>query len=236
LDIYRLNISLAADRQTNDILEILDKEDSTLQDINPGDFLDAFDGLFCPWRPENATSSKYCEPGQLRNAATATLWAIIYRSYTPEASESSLAVDSLRNMYATALFLYNPVFFSTLSFDALPYSRKAQEGLADENYFPGSAARPSTYLAPAPWTVLAFVVLAGFLIVASVGAVILALWFKPPETSRFGVLDAGKVELVQVQQQSGALVSHGLHVFADGKTDKEVLRLGEGLRVRLKQG
>ncbi|KFH46690.1 hypothetical protein ACRE_024720 [Hapsidospora chrysogenum ATCC 11550] len=233
MDIYRLNVSLAANRRTSTILEILDKGKATPQDIQPGDFLHAFDNLLCPFTPGNATLSGYCDPGQARYVVTANLWNIIYMSYTPEALESSVAVDTLRNLYATALFLYNPVFSSSLPFNGPVFSRQVQDGLADENYFPGSAARHSSYIAPATWTVLVFTVLAGLLIVASFGAIFFGLWFKPPESSAFGLLDTFKIEVVQ---HAGTAGSVDLATLARLGNDREVVRVADGLRIKLKQG
>lgn len=233
LDIYRLNVSIAADRRTSTILEILDRSKPTLQDIRPNDFLDAFENFLCPFTRENGTVSRYCEVDQSRFVATASLWDVVYRSYTPEAFDTSLAVDTLRNLYAAALFLCNPLFRSTLALNGPVFSRKAQDGLPAENYFPGSAARQSTYIAPAPWTVLTFAVLAGFLIVASLAAISVSLWFKQPESSSFGLLDAFNVEVVP---QPGNVGMTSLEMLLRGKNDEEAVQAAEGWRVKLKQG
>lgn len=229
LDIYRLNISMAADRRSSAILEVTDKGKPTRQDIHPSEFLDAFDNLFCPFSQGNSTISRYCETGQVRSDVTLNLWMFVYYNYQSEGFESSIAVDTLRNIYATALFLYNPVFRGAVFAPNAPaFLRTAQQGLADENYFPGTPARRSSHLAPAPWTVLAFTVSVGFLISASLLAIFFALWFKQPQLSAFGPLNAFKADLVQF----GQAASLDLDALVTGMTDKEVALAADGIRVR----
>ncbi|KAG7109477.1 hypothetical protein HYQ44_011733 [Verticillium longisporum] len=229
LDIYRLNISMAADRRSSAILEVTDKGKPTRQDNHPSEFLDAFDNLFCPFSPGNSTISRYCETGQVRSDVTLNLWMFVYSNYQSEGFESSIAVDTLRNIYATALFLYNPVFRGAVFAPNAPaFLRTAQEGLADENYFPGTPARRSSHLAPATWTVLAFTVSVGFLSSASLLAIFFALWFKQPQLSAFGPLNAFKADLVQF----GRAGSLDLDALMTGKTDKEVALAADGIRIR----
>jgi hypothetical protein len=152
--------------------------------------------------------------------------------YSTEALESSTAVDTLRNLFATALFLYNPVFSGAVLSRRNPiFSRTAQEGLADENYFPGSAARASTYIAPAFWTVIAFTASAAFLICASLAATVASMGFRHPRPRAFGTLDIFQVELVQPNQAGGSDVESVVR----GKPDKEALKVADGQRIRLKQ-
>ncbi|EEY23033.1 predicted protein [Verticillium alfalfae VaMs.102] len=231
LDIYRLNISMAADRRSSAILEVTDKGKPTKQDIHPSEFLDAFDNLFCPFTSDISTISRYCETGQVRSDVTLNLWMFVYYNYQSEGFENSVAVDTLRNIYATALFLYNPVFRGAVFAPNAPaFLRTAQEGLADENYFPGTPARRSSHLAPALWTVLAFTVSVGFLISASLLAIFFALWFKQPQLSAFGPLNAFKADIVQFGQ-AGSL---DLDALVTGKTDKEVALATDGICIRLR--
>lgn len=220
---------MAADRRSSAILEVTDKGKPTRQDIHPSEFLDAFDNLFCPFSQGNSTISRYCETGQVRSDVTLNLWMFVYYNYQSEGFESSIAVDTLRNIYATALFLYNPVFRGAVFAPNAPaFLRTAQQGLADENYFPGTPARRSSHLAPAPWTVLAFTVSVGFLISASLLAIFFALWFKQPQLSAFGPLNAFKADLVQF----GQAASLDLDALVTGMTDKEVALAADGIRVR----
>ncbi|CRK35336.1 hypothetical protein BN1723_004111 [Verticillium longisporum] len=177
----------------------------------------------------NSTISRYCETGQVRSDVTLNLWMFVYYNYQSEGFENSIAVDTLRNIYATALFLYNPVFRGAVFAPNTPaFLRTAQQGLADENYFPGTPARRSSHLAPAPWTVLAFTVSVGFLISASLLAIFFALWFKQPQLSAFGPLNAFKADLVQF----GQAASLDLDALVTGMTDKEVALAADGIRVR----
>ncbi|KAI9147146.1 hypothetical protein HJFPF1_13178 [Paramyrothecium foliicola] len=230
LDFYRLNISLAADRRSSTILEIMDKGKATRQVIQPSDFLDAFDNLLCPYTSRNSSISLYCEFGQTRAILTVNLWSTIYMSYNVDALENSAAVDTLRNLYATAIFMYNPVFRGAVLSSGSVFSRPAQDGLADENYFPGSAARASSYIAPANWTVIAFTVSGGFFLCASLAAVSFALWYKQPQISDFEPLNILKVELIQPAQAGNA----DLETLTKQRSDKELLRAAEGIRIKLK--
>lgn len=145
LSIHRLNTSIAADRRSSTILDVLDKGETHRQNIEPTHFLDAFDNLLCPFHPDNSsTTSRYCEIGQARSDLTNTLWSVVYSNYNVGAVESSLAVETLRNLFATALFLFNPVYRGAVLTSEPVFSRTAQAGLAEENYFPGSAARVSS--------------------------------------------------------------------------------------------
>ncbi|KAM0327604.1 hypothetical protein ACHAQA_005897 [Verticillium albo-atrum] len=209
------------------------KGKATLQDIRPSEFLDAFDNLFCPFVSGNSTISRYCEAGQARHILTSNLWTVVYQNYYTDALESSIAVDTLRNIYATALFLYNPVYRgAVLLSNGLIVSRTAQEGLADENYFPGSAARRSSFIAPARWTVTAFTVSVGFLITTSLMAIFFSMWYKQPQISAFGPLNTFKVEMVRGTQTGNP----DLEAVVEGKSDKEVSRAAERLHIKLKQG
>ncbi|KAG9256522.1 uncharacterized protein F5Z01DRAFT_617828 [Emericellopsis atlantica] len=201
LDIHRLNTSIAADRRSSAILDVLDKGEAHRQKIESTNFLDAFDNLLCPFNPDNSsTTSRYCEIGQARSDLTNSLWSVIYSNYNVGAMESSLAVETLRNLFATALFLFNPVYRGAVLTSEPVFSRTTQAGLADENYFPGSAARVSSYVAPKPWSVVAFTVSGAFMIFASLAAVCVSLYFKQPTTSTFDPINVFSVKVSEPAQ------------------------------------
>ena len=228
---YRVNATLAADRQSNTVLEISGKSDPVPQTIPSEDFLESFNRIICPFIAGNSTqTSSLCMPGGLNNFLTSAVCSRIVGAASAYrlAVDDAAAVGILRNLFATALLLFNPATQTMLLSGKIQPS-ETMSGLPAENTFLGSPARHSTYVAPASWTVVAFTVSTVVLIGGAAGALLLSMRFDTPDSS-FPLVDATKVSVSEPRTgREGSLES----VIGKPKSDEDVISAARGLKVRL---
>lgn len=178
--IYRRTASFVASRSTGDILSVYNLGPAEAQHISPQNFSRAIDTMLYPW--SNSSSPQLCEIVGERAVLNAMMWTRLAQGIVAGAWTGPL--DDLRNLFATALFVYNPVTFTgQISIN------ETQSGLLAENYITGSMAREGTHVVPQAWTVYVYIAVAGgILVVISV----LLPWtatYKAPNTSAFPFVD-----------------------------------------------
>ncbi|KAK4214220.1 hypothetical protein QBC37DRAFT_251120, partial [Rhypophila decipiens] len=187
---YRLKTSFIADRRTGSILSLLTSSNTnsppspadppTFQNISIPFLRKALNAIICP-QVTNQTSTptfgatpayEACDkmmPNFLLTDSIANLLSHV------AALEYSPGLTILQNLFATVLMLFNPVWETQLGIDenVLSDPNGLVSGLPEENYFTGSMARPVEYVAPAGWTVIAFMVCGGLLLfLCAVGMVV----------------------------------------------------------------
>lgn len=184
--IYRLNSTISASRSTRSILEIHSLGTAIPQPIPPSAFKTAFDALLFPF--SNSSVYQTCRNVQLDFQLTTYIAVTLRLSLS--APENTLARDCLRNMFATALQIYNPVT-SGLGL-SIPAIDSIRPGLPAENTFEGSYAREVEYVAPAAWTIDAYIVSAGVLLLLFGCAMVWTLLSKGSiiEPSAFPFVDS----------------------------------------------
>ncbi len=207
------------------------RSNATFSNIDPADFLGAFDTFLCPWtNSTNLNTEGSCSPWALDFILTGSLYGLAYFSYDYTAKENQQIVDTLRNLFATSLFTFNPVFLSPNILQNNANFNTTIPGLPRENYFPGSKAHTKTYVAPAYYTVLAFVISGCILMTISVVFIAVSSKSSPPETSSFALVDGFKVTV----EEAGSTERRDLDTFLLGKdSDSEIVHYARGATVRL---
>jgi len=144
----------------------------------------------------------------------------------------SPAVGVLQNLFATSLYMFTPVFKRQIGVpDGSTIVDQVLKGLPEENYFQGSLAKPYEYVAPAPWTVVAYLVSGVVLLVLCSGAISFSSVVGTPEVSSFPGVDVVRLKVedrYRVEQRGGMA-----GVFATQPRDEEVMKVAVGLMVRL---
>ncbi|KAK8920152.1 hypothetical protein VCV18_008987 [Metarhizium anisopliae] len=226
LSIYRHNATLAADRYTSSISQVKDLTAPLPQDIKPIDLFTALETLICPYNSQSSNCGVNTNFAMAANAMfTDSIWAsLLVASNTPT---STVPLDLLRNMMATVLFIYNPVFAPAAR--GGPSISTVQPNLPQENYFQGSFAERIDYIAPEPWTVYAYLGVGAFLILAAVLAISVASRHKSYQESSFDFVNLLRLRVEDGQEDLR-------DVFGTDEDDKSVLVTAQGIRVGLKQG
>ncbi|KAK0666053.1 hypothetical protein QBC41DRAFT_358421 [Cercophora samala] len=235
IELYRLNVDLVTDRHTHAIVELSGKASPIKQAVPPDDFLQAFSLLLCPF-PSNSTQiSRWCAAGALNHMLTTSVAWRIEQAYDERYFDNQLAIDILRNLFGTVLYMFNPVYRAISVDGSVPWRpNETVQGLPPENTFRGSPAVQSTYVAPATWTVVAFIVSAVILISAAVVAMIVAsMYAAMPDLNKFPVLDGMKV--VVVDPATGEEAFFGDAVGSE-KMKEEIIYATGRMTVRLRQG
>jgi hypothetical protein len=225
LVIHRRLVTFTADRRTELIVSVSDLSPPILQTIPASDFRPAFASLLC----EETSKSSLCEqlgPNTLFTDSVASMAAV-----TVNSNAFSPALGILQNLFATSLYLFTPVFIRQTQVDAVALSNITIDGLSEENYFQASLAKPYEYVAPAPWTSLAYLVSGLVLVVLCSSAIALSSVIGTPEVSNFPGVDAMRL---RVEDRHGAEQAGGMAgVFDVQQKDSEVMRTAIGLVVRL---
>jgi hypothetical protein len=221
---------MAADRRSSAILDVSSKAPAVRQEIRPEDFIRAFDNFLCPFSNNPSTVSKYCGLDGSNSGLTHSLWTQVYLAYSDAAAVSTDSIKALRNLFATSLYLFNPVAQGAITRSGANSLYTTQPGLPSENYFQGSFARTSTYVAPASWTVIAFVVSAAAFIFVAMVTILASLWFHPPEASSFAIVNAYRVVIDEPHSVQGIPLGD---VMGDKPADKEIMQAAQGHRIRL---
>ncbi|KAK4201333.1 hypothetical protein QBC40DRAFT_305991 [Triangularia verruculosa] len=235
LEFYRVTADLAFDRHTRSILELSDKQFHVQHNVDPEDFLNAFDFLLCPFiKPNTTQTSRWCINGGVNYMLTNAIYIRLIHAYSEVAFDNVDAVNILRNLFATALYLFNPVYWRTIMDGSTPIRpNETTSGLPAENTFRGSPAIQASYVAPATWTVVAFIVSAVFLITAAVFAMVVSAAFaEMPDLNKFPVLDGTKV--VVVDPTTGGETFFGNEI-CQKKTSEEVIYAARQTTVHLTQ-
>ncbi|KAK4654168.1 hypothetical protein QC762_401640 [Podospora pseudocomata] len=198
IELYRLNVDLVTDRHTQTIIELSNQASPIKQIIAPEDFLDAFALLLCPFPTNSTQISRWCAPNAVNQQLTASLAWRIQLAYSERYFDNQLSMDMLRNLFATVLYMFNPVYRAISIDGSVPWKpNETVPGLPPENTFRGSPAIQSSYVAPATWTVVAFIVSAVVLISAAVIAMVVSsVYADMPDLNKFLVLDGMKVVVV----------------------------------------
>ncbi|KAK4172290.1 hypothetical protein QBC36DRAFT_363107 [Triangularia setosa] len=199
IELYRVQADMVFDRHSGSIMELSSKHGFTQHNVPPDDFLNAFELLLCPFVNPNTTQiSRYCISRAVNHMLTTAVYLRVLYAYSEVAFDNESAVDVLRSLFGVVLYLFNPVYHSHVLDGSTPIRpNESASGLPAENTFLGSPAIQSSYVAPATWTVIAFIVSAGLLITTAVLAIILsALSADMPDLNKFPVLDGMKVVVV----------------------------------------
>ncbi len=155
----RLNATYAADGITSSIVKIQDLGDPIPQEISPGNFTTLFGSFICPLGSE----SSYCNYSALAPNAFFTFSLYEFLRSDEVVRPSTLMMDILRNLFATVIFIYNPVYLKTAMTGAILNSIILD--LPSENYFNGSVAHEINYASPKRWTIIVYLAVGGFLLV-----------------------------------------------------------------------
>lgn len=168
--------------------------------------------------------------------------------------EFSPGLTILQNLFATVLMLFTPVWYTQIGVadQNLTHNYDATApGFPEENYFTGSMARPVDYVAPAQWTVVAFIVCGGvLLLLCALGMVVSvavtggyqnvrgATARAIGETSSFPLVDAGLLDV----KEDGSVVANpgGAKALADAfgagadVEDKDVITIAARSEIRMR--
>ncbi|KAM7206037.1 hypothetical protein V8F33_000867 [Rhypophila sp. PSN 637] len=266
--IYRLKTSFIADRRTGSILSLLTSSITNSPPLAPVDpplfqpipvssLRKAINAIICPHfsnqtsTPTFGTTLAYaaCDkmmPNFLLTDSIASLLA-----YAADLKYSP-GLIILQNLFASVLFLFNPVWETQIGMDqnVVLEPNGLVPGLLDENYFTGSMSRPVEYVAPAGWTVIAFMICGALLLLlCAVGMIVsvvitggyYATGRAVGETSSFPLVDAG---LLDVKDQGLGVGSTGnagqVKAMADvfepggGMEDKNVIKIAARSEIRMR--
>ncbi|KAK0648082.1 hypothetical protein B0T16DRAFT_455587 [Cercophora newfieldiana] len=223
ISIHRRLVDFVADRRTETILSIGNLSDPILQHIPAADFRPAFETFLCI----DGSNSSLCQHSGVNGIFTESVaWLTL-----PQFDQYSPVVGVLQNLFATSLYLYTPVYKRQIAVPGVGLPNTLLEGLLDENYFPGSLASPYEYVAPAQWTVIAYLASGVVLILLCSAATAVSSIMGAPEVSNFPGVDAVKLTL---EDGNGADQPGGMaRVFAAQQRDEEVMKTAVGLTVRL---
>ncbi|KAK0701200.1 hypothetical protein B0T21DRAFT_455922 [Apiosordaria backusii] len=234
IELYRVTADLAFDRHSRSILDLSAKRVHTQHNVDPEDFLDAFSLILCPFiQPNTTQTSRWCTPGGINFMLTNAVYVRLTHAYSEVAFDNVEAVNILRNLFATALYLFNPVYRMTVIDRSTPIRpNETASGLPAENTFLGSPAIQSSYIAPATWTVVAFIVSAALVITAAVVAMGVSAIYEMPALNKFPAVDGMKI--VVVDRTTGEETFIG-NVVGRKKTAEEVLYAARRTTVRIAQ-
>jgi hypothetical protein len=228
LSIYRRTATVYASRETSTIFSVKDFSDPIAQSIAAQDFLTAFDSVIIPWVGQPYQCQESGPSFQLTTGLFTDL------DLGLEAPESTIPLDRLRNLFATALFVSTPLFVtSTLTVDTV------QPDLPAENYFQGSYATPIDHIVPAQWTAITFTACGAFTFVVILVGVGLSYISKGPEISQFPFLNTSKLrwERIGPQVEPGDAMAGSNLVDSyrniDLTDDSEVLKRAADIKVFL---
>jgi hypothetical protein len=229
ISISRRTATVYAMRDTSTIVAWENLGEPEFQIITPSDFQTAFDVMVTPWN----NSSLILPPSDSTVQLTAQIASTLVIGLA--APESSEPLDYLRNIFATPLYIFNPLLLG-LS-DPLPAISEVQPDLPPENYINGSYARIRVHAVPERWTVLAYVVVSGVLLFACFVGLIVGTGYEGPELSEFPFIDSLKLKWV-VAGGDGREVEDIREVFrgVDLADNVEVLEHAAGVRVNLRTG
>ncbi|KAK3341855.1 hypothetical protein B0T25DRAFT_585953 [Lasiosphaeria hispida] len=226
LSVYRRKVTFAADRRTSILLRADGASQPLAQHIAATDFLLAFDKLLC----STNSASNLCDPNQPNFLLTDAVATLLSLSIT---QDSSHGLEVLQNLFAVSLYLFTSVWVKQIG-QSTPRSLVQNAlvgGLPDENYFPASLARPVEFIAPAPWTVVAYLVSGAVLLVLCFVAATVSAVVGTPEVSSFPVVDAVRLK---VRESDGREFPGGVAgIFAGKKADADVMSIAARLTVRL---
>ncbi|KAK0624323.1 hypothetical protein B0T14DRAFT_583727 [Immersiella caudata] len=228
LAIYRRNSTFVANRSSGQILSVKDVSEPVRQHIPAADFRLALATFLCENGSNSTTTTNLCASTGPNAMLTDS---IAHLGLTAGPDQFSPALGVLQNLFATSLYFYTPVYKKQLavSFPASTYDLVPD--LPGENYFQGSVAKPYEYVAPAPWTALAYLVSGLVLVVLCSSAIAFSSVMGTPEVSGFPGVD---VVRLKVEDGNGVDQVGGIAgVFATKQGDGEVMKMAVGLTVRL---
>jgi hypothetical protein len=193
VQLYQRTSTLVCDRSTYNIVDIKELGEAQLEDLTTYNFTPAFDAFLCPVNSQ----SSFCAPDEPNRVITDTIYNALGQ-YIYTTSTSGLPYDLLRNLVATSIFVFNPVFMGGIFRG--PWPDAIQPGLLAENYFYASTARRIEYVAPQWWTVIAFIVSGGVLLLCMLIGLIASGPFDALESSNFGVVDYVRLRATEKTQ------------------------------------
>lgn len=231
ISIYRRKASFVASRSTGDILSVQNTGPATPQDISPEDFTKAIDTFLWPWN--NGSYPQLCEIVSQQVGLNGLMWSALTQGMVGGAS--TLPLDYLRNLFATALFMFNSAYVgapvTTSYVDIL-------KGLPAENYVDGSMAREVYHTVPAAWTVYAFIAVGGIILLLIWGVLLtLTPYYGVPKTSSFPFVDllALRWENLEGSTEGTDDLKNVFPGRARGD-DMEVIRQAADVKVFIKDG
>jgi hypothetical protein len=227
ISISRRTATVYAMRDTSTIVAWENLGEPEFQIITPSDFQTAFAIMVTPWTNESSILPPSDSTVQLTALIASTLELGL------EAPESSKSLDYLFNFFATPLYIFNPLLLGLSG--ALPAISDVQPNLPPENYINGSYARIRIHAVPERWTVLAYVVVSGVLLLACFVGLIVGTGYNGPELSEFPFIDSLKLKWV-VAGGNGREVEDIGEVFrgVDLADNVEVLEHAARVRVKLR--
>lgn len=228
ISIYRRTATVYASRETSNIFSVEDLSEPIAQSIAAQDFLTAFDSIIIPWTGQLLQ----CQESRPSFELTTDLFTGLDLGLA--APESTIPLDRLRNLFATALFVSTPIFApTTLAIDTV------QPGLPAENYFQGSYATPIDHIVPAQWTAVTFTICGAVILLVIIVGMSLSYISEGPEISSFPFLNTSKLrwERIGPQAEPGVAMSGSnlvdIYEHRDLTNDSEVLKEAADVRVFL---
>lgn len=151
------------------------------------------------------------------------------------APESTKSLDYLCNLFATPLYVFNPLLLGLSA--APPDITDIQLGLLPENYINGSYAKRRDHAVPERWTVLVYVIVSGVLLLVCFLGLVVGTGFEGTESSEFHFIDSLKLKWF-IEEHNGAEVEDLRHFFSsiDLANNAKVLAHASGVRIQLKKG
>jgi hypothetical protein len=224
LSISRRTATVYMSRDTGTILAWEDLGKPKLQNITASDFKTAFDIMIIPWSNSSSDIPTTSTTWQL----TAQIASSLYINLA--APESSRSLDYLRNLFATPLYVFNPLVLS-----GAPAITDVQPDLLRENYINGSYAREMIHAVPERWTVLTYVGVSGLLLLIIFLALALGTRYEGPESSLFPFVDSLGLKWIVVDDEEKE-VDDMKEVFraADLGDDDKILEQAGRVRVKLR--
>lgn len=179
--IYRRRATIAADRKNGLLLDVSDLSDAIVQKNMTGSFYVAINQILHPWT--GAASTLQCADVGPDMQVTAWLTSLLV-TFANKSSTSETR-DTLRNLFMTPLYMYDPMKLLTTN---QSYEDATWPDVATENKIYGSFARRLDHLTISEWTAMTYAVSAGLLLVLVVAARLLSLKQIQP-ASKFPIVD-----------------------------------------------
>jgi hypothetical protein len=211
-------------RDTGVILASQDLGKPQVQKMTAADFKTAFDIMLIPWKNTSSSIPTSSTTWQL----SVFIWSQLENNLA--AAHSSEAWDYLRNLFASPLYIFNPVMLG-----ATPDTNVTEPDLPRENYINGSYAKTRTHAVPARWTVITYVAVSGSILILIFMVLGLSISYDGPEPSALPLVDVLKLDWILLNDRNRE-VRQMRDIFGaiDLENDSTILDEAANIAVRLR--